>query len=185
MWKLANTWANPTSGSSMQRGYPAPGSGAQYSGAGPGHAPDHVVREPVRPSGGTRTFFQPAGPRGGQQGFPPPEAPAQQRPPGSMPNRPPVYGLPIPVWTPYFSRGAAAFVQNFGKVLTNPIGGGVVACCRPQASYGESGQYAAGAIWWTPQVIPTSVPLIGLNDPAALEAIVGSLNVQAMVRTTG
>jgi hypothetical protein len=185
VWRLSNTWAAPASKASLQRGYPAPGSGAQHTGADPRHAGAPTTREPVRPTKGLRSWFQPASPRGGQQGFPAPENPAQQRPPGTMPNRPLPYGLPIFTETPYYDRGAGAFVPNFGKTLTNPIGAGIVACHRPQPSYGESGQYHNGAIWWTPQVIPTSIPLIALNDPAALEAIVGPVNIQAMVRTTG
>jgi hypothetical protein len=185
MWRLSNTWQKPTSQASMQRGFPAPGAGDQYSGAGPGHgAGRHTPREPLHPTKGSRTFFQPLG-RGQQQGFPPPEEGAQRRPPGSMPNRPPVYGRAIEVWTPYFSRGAGAYVENFGRPLVNPIGAGIVVGHRPRPSYGPSGQYVNGAIFWTSQVIPTSIPLIGLTSPETLEAIVGGLNVQAMVRTTG
>jgi hypothetical protein len=184
MWKLANTWPDPTSKAGQQRGFPAPGSGAQYSGAR-GREPGYVPWEALQPTKGIRSWFRPASPRSGQQGFASPGNAAQERPAGSMPNDPPIYGQAIEVYTPYFSRGAAAYVQNYGKVLTNPIGAGIVATSRPQASYGQSGQYANGAIWWANQVIPTSINIQGLTDPEALAEIVGSLNVEAMVRTTG
>jgi hypothetical protein len=91
-------------------------------------------------------------------------------------------GRPHYVRGPDFSKGTARDVPNFGKVLTNPIGAGVVALHRPQASYGQAAQYYAGTIWWTPQAIPTSVNLSGLTSPDALAAILGPLYVQAAVR---
>jgi len=91
----------------------------------------------------------------------------------------------MPVETPYYDRGAAAVVQNYGKVLENPIGAGIVALSRPQASYGGAAQYDYGALWWTSQAIPTSINLQGLTDPEALNEILGSVAVQAVVRTTG
>jgi len=106
----------------------------------------------------------------------------QMRPAGSMPNEPPIYGNSIPVYTPYYSRGAAAFVQNYGKVLTNPVGAGIVANYRPQASYGSAAEYHNGAIWWTNQTIPTSIGMNGLTSPQVLEALLGMVNVQAAVR---
>ena len=184
MWKLNSTWGNPGQGAGPQQGFPAPGSGAQTTGP---HtpAPAFVPRDPVRPTKGARSWFKPAQGAGPQQGFPAPENAAQRRPPGSMPNKPIAYGLNMQVWTPYYDRGADAYVQNYGKVLTNPIGAGIVANNRPQASYGSSGVYENGAIWWVSQVIPTSINLTGLTDPEALLEILGMENVQAVVRTTG
>lgn len=121
-------------------------------------------------------------PTGGQQGFAPPEDDAQMRPPGSMPNKPPVFGGVYMKWTPEYDRGAAAYVPNFGKVLTNPIGAGIPALQRPQSSYGPAAQFVNGAIWWANQVIPTSVNLTGLTSPEELEALLGTLQVQAVVR---
>lgn len=184
MWQLSNTWDDPTSLASQQRGFPSPGSGDQFTGA-EGYNPAPVEREPVRPTKGLLSWLFPGSSRSGQQGFASPENADQQRPKGSMPNAPPIYGTNIEVWTPYYDRGADAFVQNYGKVLTNPIGAGIVALHRPMASYGQSATYENGAIWWTSQVIPTTINLQGLTDPEALSEIVGSINVEAMVRTTG
>lgn len=102
-----------------------------------------------------------------------------------MPNAPPIFGGVYQHYTPYYDRGAAAFVPNFGYVLYNPIGAGIPALHRPQASYGPAAQYADGAIWWATQVIPTSVNLQGLTDPEELAAILSPLQIQGVVRTTG
>lgn len=102
-----------------------------------------------------------------------------------MPNVPLQYGLPIMVYTPYYDRGAAAYVPNYGKVLFNPIGAGIVAQYRPQASYGKAAQYANGALWWSSQAIPTTVNLQGLTDPRTLAAMLGPIKIQGVVRTTG
>lgn len=99
-----------------------------------------------------------------------------------MPNVVPQYGRNIEVETPYYDRGAAAYVQNYGKVLTNPIGGGIVALHRPQASYGPAAQYYDHAIWWTSQAVPTTVNLQGLTTPEALAAVLGPIQLQAVMR---
>jgi hypothetical protein len=186
VFKVANSWANPPGGG--QQGFPAIGAGAQTTGA-PFAPPagDHIEWSPIKTEKGRRTFFGLRGTpnRGvdGQQGFPPVEDYPQARPPGSMPNVPPI-GPPtaIMVETPQYSRGAAAFVPNFGKTLTNPIGAGVVACYTPQASYGRSAQYIQGQLWWTSQDIPTSIHLQGLTDPEALAAVLDGITVQAVMR---
>lgn len=184
LFKPKATFSNP---GASQSGFPSPGQGAQTTGdptyASVYQAP--VAQEPARPTKGFRSFFGASSPRGGQQGFPAPEDAAQARPAGSMPNEPPIFGGVIQHYTPYYSRGAAAFVPNFGYMLTNPIGAGIVALHRPQASYGGAAQYENGALWWTNQIIPTSTHLQGLTNPAELEALLGTLNVEAVVRTTG
>jgi hypothetical protein len=187
VFKLSNTWRNPAGGG--QSGFPAPGSGGQTTGAP--LVPRHegaVEWTPEEPTKGRRTFLGARAPtRGvtGQQGFPPVEDAAQARPPGSMPNVPPIHGEAIMVWTPYYDRGAAAYVPNYGKLLVNPIGAGIVALSRPQATYGRAAQYLNGALWWTSQDIPTSVNLQGLTDPYALAAILDDIEIEAVVRTTG
>lgn len=189
MYRLSNTFGDPAQGGNAQRGFPAPGSGAQtmLSGAAPiGYANVGAMLEgDTRPTKGARSWFRPASPSGGQRGYPAPEAAGQERPPGSMPTIPQIFGGVIQKFTRPFSRGAAAFVPNFGRVLTNPIGAGVVALNRPQAFYGPAGQYENGAIWWTSQAVPTSIGMQGLTDPQTLQALLGQTNVQAVVRTTG
>lgn len=180
MFKLARTFDDPLAGDNVQRGFPAPGDGAQTVGdyAPP---PTDVPRESRRWVKGIRSWLNPSSPSGEQRGFPAPGDARQYRPAGTMDAIAPIYGLNIPVTTPYYDRGAAAVVQNYGKVLTNPIGAGIVALSRPQASYGQAAEYINGAIWWTSQAIPTSVNLQGLSDPAALLAVLGTINVQAVL----
>lgn len=187
VFRLNNTFADPDTGAGVQRGFPAPGAGAQTTGpATPLPGRTATQRSPVYPTKGRRTWFRPSSPDGGQRGFPDPLGPAQARPAGSMDNRDYVQsGLPVEVWTPYYSRGTAAWVPNYGKVLTNPIGAGIEAKYRPQASYGGAAQYENGALWWTSQSIPTSVNLQGLTDPQELADILGMVYVQGVVRTTG
>lgn len=184
VFQLRRTFKKPAEGANVARGYPAPGDGAQTIGDFT-PAPWDTGWQSDRPTQGVSSFFSAARSRGEQRGFPAPFNSGQRRPPGSMPNAVPAYGGHIDVVTPYFSRGAAATVQNFGKVLTNPIGAGVVARYRPQASYGPAAQYVNGAIWWTSQAIPTSVNLQGLTDPRTLAAVLGPVNVKAALRTTG
>lgn len=185
MFKLSNTFQKPAQGSNAQRGFPAPGAGAQTVGQGQ-RPPGFVPQEPVRPTQGTRSWFRPTnGVAQAQRGFPSPQNKAQRIPAGTRRNPPLFPATPVYVETPYYSRGTAAFVPNVGKVLSNPIGGGIAAGFRPQASYGGAAQYFNGALWWTSQAIPTSLNLQGLTDPAALNEQLGSVLVQAVVRTTG
>lgn len=181
VFQLARTFKKPDAGANPQRGFPAPGSGAQTTGdfVPP---PRDAAWSAIRPTQGAPTYYDAAMPTGQQQGYPPPLDRAQRRPPGSMPNEVVVSGMPIAVWTPYYDRGAAAWVQNFGKVLTNPIGAGVQVRHRPQASYGSSAAYYNGVAFWTSQAVPTSVNLTGLTDPNVLAAVLGPINVQAAVR---
>jgi hypothetical protein len=205
MWyKPQRTWAKPSA--QNQAGQPSPGDGAQTMGYGlnqtfngsgytsttaPPVSADFqppVNREPVRPTKGKRTWLRPSSPRGEQQGMPSPLDATQRRPlsgPGAMDNVPPQFGGNIAVWTPYYSRGAAAYVQNYGKVLYNPIGAGVQVLSRPQASYGPSGQYIDGEIFWTSQVVPTTITPQSLTDPQELADILDPLTVYAVARVNG
>ena len=182
MFKISHTWGNP---SSSQSGFPSPGAGAQTTGAPLHNRPDEIPWAALFPTQGAQTFDAAGSPVGGQQGYPAPLAPNQRRPKGSMPNKPVAYGLPIMVFTPEYDRGAAAYVPNYGKLLTNPIGAGVVALYTPQPSYGPAAQYADGSIWWTSQAIPTTIAPQSLTDPQELGALLGDLYVQGVVRTTG
>jgi hypothetical protein len=185
MFKVARTFKNPAQGGNVARGFPAPGSGDQTVGPYT-PPPQEGAWASDRPIHGLYTYDEPSD---GvfAQGYPAPLSPSQQYPAGSMNNCGVAvpFGTNIQVETPYFSRGAAAYVQNYGKVFTNPIGAGVVALHRPQAFYGGSGNYEAGTIYWVSQAIPTTVNLQGLVDPAALSAVLGDTYVQAAVRVNG
>ncbi|HEY1880112.1 MAG TPA: hypothetical protein VGG68_09290 [Caulobacteraceae bacterium] len=186
MFRPARTFTDPAAGAGPQRGFPAPGAEEQLTGEELIGADDGGVSwEAGRPTKGARSWFQPAASASAQRGFPAPQNGGQRRPGGSMPAVPLAYGLPIYVETPYYSRGRDAFVPNLGKVLVNPIGAGIVALHRAQASYGPAAQYADGELWWTSQVVPTTIAPQSLTDPGELQAILGDLYVQAAYRTTG
>lgn len=102
-----------------------------------------------------------------------------------MPNKPIVFGgvTYTEGWVPDF--GAAFFAPQFGKVLSNPIGAGINVGYRPQPTYGGGAQYFNDAIWWTSQIVPTSISLQGLTDPQELQALLGNVLVEAVYPTTG
>lgn len=168
-----------------QSGFAEPGAGAQTTGD-PSFVslPQPVIEEtPERPTKGLFSWLFPDNNHGDQAGQPEPFNALQHRPPGDMNNTAPLQPAVLQqVYTPYFSRGADAYVPQTGKVLTNPIGAGVVALQRPQASYGPAGEYVDGAIWWHSQAVPTTVGLQGLISAEQLQDLVGDMNVQAMVR---
>ena len=181
MFQISNTFTNPQA---SQSGFPSPGDGAQTTGDATPIHPDPPWSS-LTPTKGWLSWLFPSKAAEAARGFPSPDDASQGRPRGSMPNAPPIFGGVYQHETPYYDRGAAAFVPNFGKVLTNPIGAGIVALFRPQASYGPAAQYENGAIWWTSQDIPTSINPQGLTDPQELAALLGSIQVQAVIRTTG
>jgi len=178
VFKLSNTFPQPTNDGGAQRGFPAPGQGAQSTGAPVTSSPgSNVAWYPANWARGIRSWLNPGTPAGEQRGTPSPQSVNQRRPSGSMPNIPPIFGGHRDTVTPFYDRGAAAVVPFFGKVLTNPIGAGNVVLSRPMASYGGSPQYQNGAIWWTSQAIPTSLNLAGLTSAAELNALLGNMKV--------
>lgn len=131
-----------------------------------------------------RTWFSPASPAGRQRGYPQPLSPAQSyAAAGAVPPQPVMFGGVILVANRRSDMGAAGYAPVFGRVASNPIGAGIVAAHRPQPSYGVAGQYLDHTIFWAQQTIPTSVPFASLTGPAQLAALLGTVNVQAAVRT--
>ena len=124
-----------------------------------------------------RSWFKPAG-NPAQSGRPNP-ADAPRVPPWSrmQPNN---VVRHTPIMVPDF--GASAWTSIFGRLSTNPIGAGIVATARPQASYGPPGTYQNGIIIWHAQKTPTSVALNPLITQANLAAILGQINAAAAVR---
>lgn len=188
LFTIKRSFANPGSGQGAQRGMAAPGAGAQRGGEASylsdwqGESQDNLA--PERPTKGILSWLF-GDPESKQRGFPSPENALQHRPPGSMPNRPRVFGGVYQQYTEPYSRGAAAYAPNFGKVLENPIGAGIVAIHRPKASYGKPAEYVNGIAFWTSQTVPTSIHLQGLATPEEMEALLGNMNVEAAVRING
>jgi hypothetical protein len=180
MFKLALTFPNPGQPQNAARGFPQAGYGAQTIGDG-SQAPAQANWNAEKPTKGFRSWLRPADGSNAQRGMPEGQANDQRYPPGLLENQPPFGGVEY-VYTPYYDRGAAAYAPNFGYVLSNPIGAGRVALDKPQASYGKAGQYEHGMIFWTSQVIPTSVNLTGLETAEGLAQFADALTVDAMVR---
>jgi hypothetical protein len=177
MFKLATTFENP---STTRSGMAVPGAGAQRVGNGTPRDVD-IPWETMNVTPGTDTFQLSDNTRG----FPAPEAPDQRKNPADLNYVPQASGEPEYKYYPYFSRGANAYAPQFGQVLSNPIGAGIVANHRPQAFYGGAGTYEHGSIWWTSQAIPTTINLQGLADSKALEAQLGEIYVEAVLPGQG
>src|SRR5690348_9199441 len=115
----------------------------------------------------SRAFFLPAQSAAQRQrGFPSPLNAQESRAAyGCYFRNVPPFGGRIMVQPRRNDMGAAGFVNNFGQVFVNPIGAGVVALNRPQASYGKAGEYINHTIFWSQQTIPTTIPLGPLVSP--------------------
>ena len=131
-----------------------------------------------------RSWFRPASPQSLSRGMPTPMAQTQTRRAAGDPR----FDVPPAPDAGYHvahnrrsSMGMAGVAPQYGKVFYDPIGNGVVATHRPQSSYGMSGQYMNHAIWWSQQTIPTTIPLGPLTSASELEALLGTVNVQAVV----
>lgn len=138
----------------------------------------------MRPTKGFRSWFRPTAPEDAARGFPTPEDASQRRPKGSTVPQAPFGGVRY-VEGPHYSAGANQYVPNMGRVLSNPIGAGVVANHRPRATYGSAGEYFDSQIFWTTKAMPVSINPQGLVDPEELSALLSQVQIQAVVRTTG
>lgn len=184
VFQPSRTYKDPFDGSNVNRGFPSPGAYGQTTGD---FSPPPVASAwvPERPSKGRRSWLDAIFGASANRGFPAPQGRAQARPPGSFMDNPAPDGFAHYVEYPYFSRGDGARAPQLGQVSYDPIGGGVVALHRTQASYGPAAQYENGEIFWTSQAVPTSVNLQGLTNPDILAAVIGPINVQAAVRVNG
>ena len=165
----------PQTASDIMRGFPAPGSGAQKTGG-----KKITKSKPVAPREDTffagKSTFLPQSVSDFLRGFPIPESKNQKRG-KTIPVK--TQSGPIPVYTPDYSRGAAAVVQNYGQVFSNPIGAGIAYTHKLNAYNERPAEYHAGTIWFMNQTSPTSVNVQGLTSPQQLEAILGTVNILA------
>lgn len=142
-----------------------------YSFNAPGEWPRNVRRRtPVRFWFGSHTSQQ--------RGEPAPLGPADLRPPENfqffgMPG-----GIPAYRYTRRYDRGAAAFSFNEGKILSNPIGAGIVPMYRQHVHptyIGEVLPYGYG-IYWRSQAIAagqSGPTLSNLLTPRDIYALMG------------
>lgn len=84
-----------------------------------------------------------------------------------------------------YSRGAGAFAPQFGVLNINPIGAGIYAPYKLPAFAGPGGRYAAGAIFFNVQAVPTSIHMSPTMSMESLNALLATSSVGGMIATTG
>ena len=175
MFKLVSTFKKPAAPQNAQRGQPAPGSGAQQTNPARKH-PNDVPWFANIEYQGENTWFNPGGIVDAQRGQPAATAPAQARPPGSVVRAVPD-GRTTYRETREFSRGMERYAPITGILMqdANP-GSWVPAKPRVVPNY-PLGQYINNTIFFANQVIPTTVPLAGLQTQRALAAILSTFVV--------
>lgn len=178
MFKIVNTWKKAATPQNQQRGFPAPGTGAQQSGRAR-KKPGDVTWTTRTSYRGRDTYLNPAYPVDAQRGSPAAEGALQAYLEGQLtspiPNGRTTYRV-----TREFSRGSQAFVASTGIVLSSP-NPGVTVTHKPRVvpNY-PLGQYINNTIFWANQVIPTTIKLQGLQTQEAIDAMLASFQVYGM-----
>jgi hypothetical protein len=183
LFKIVNTFKKPASPQNAQRGQPAPGSGAQQTNAPrrlPGETPWFTATpyqgDDTWPSTGDYSYGNPGFPVDAQRGQPVANAPGIRRPPGSVVNTP-GDGTTRYRETREFSRGMQRYAVNTPILLqdANP-GKWVPHKPRVVPNY-PLGQYINNTIFFANQVIPTTIPLAGLQTQKAVAALLSTFDV--------
>jgi len=182
MFKLVNTFKNAASPQNQQRGMPAPGTGAQRTNPPrrkPGETP-WVARIPYEGTdtweGQGETYGTPSFPVDAQRGAPAPQSANQRYPAGAL-TTPALDGKQYYRVTRQFSRGAQRMAPITGIVLSSPNPGDFVPHKPNVVPRYPLGQYINNTIFWTNQVIPTTVKLSGLQTEEALDAMLSNFVV--------
>lgn len=89
------------------------------------------------------------------------------RGPGTRPKPVPSFFYSQP-----YDRGAQAYAPQFGIVPINPIGAGIYAPYRQPTIAGPGARYAAGAIWFDVQSVPTSLRMGPGMRQETIEALI-------------
>ena len=84
-----------------------------------------------------------------------------------------------------YNRGAAAFAPKFGTIPVNPIGAGIYAPHKLPPLGGPGARYAAGAIFFGVQAIPTTIRMAPTMPQESVNALLATSYVAAMYATTG
>lgn len=178
MFKIVNTFKNPASSTNAQRGQPAPGTGAQLTNPPrkhPGETPWFTAIDYQ----GTDSWSNPSDPVDAQRGQPVANAPGIARPKGSV-----VYsrgdGATRYRETPNFSRGMQRFAVDTPILLQNVNPGDWVPHKPRVVPNYPLGQYINNTIFFANQVIPTTIPLAGLQTQAAINALLSTFEVEGM-----
>lgn len=184
MFKIVNTFKKPALPTNAQRGQPAPGSGAQQTNGARKH-PNEVPWFNVLAQQGTSTwpstdaytYGNPEFPVDAQRGQPAPQGPGQARPIGSVRSAP-MDGTTRYRETPNFSRGMQRFAVNT-PILVQDANPGSIVPFKPRVvpNY-PLGQYINNTIFFANQVIPTTIPLAGLQTQRSVAALLSTFFVE-------
>lgn len=183
MFKIVNTFKNAASLQNQQRGQPAPGTGAQQTNPArkaPGEVPwfNDLAQAgtPSWPSNESYGYGNPAFPVDAQRGQPVANAPAIARPAGSVVRARPD-GRTTYRETPNFSRGMQRFAVSTPILMQDANPGSIVPHKPRVVPNYPLGQYVNGTIFFANQVIPTTIPLSGLQTQKAVAALLSTFVV--------
>jgi hypothetical protein len=183
MFKIVNTFKNSTTPQNQQRGQPAPGSGAQQTNPARNH-PGETPWFTSTGYEGTDTWENPAYSYGNpqfpvdaQRGQPVANAPGIARPKGSVRSAQ-MDGTTRYRETPNFSRGMQRYAVNT-PILVQDANPGSLIPFKPRVvpNY-PLGQYINNTIFFANQVIPTTIPLSGLQTQKSVAALLSTFFVE-------
>ncbi len=183
MFKIVNVFKNPATPKNAQRGFPDPGTGAIQTNPArmqPGEVPWYTAigyqgtdtwEDPAY------TYGNPGFPVDAQRGQPAPQSPGQARPAGSVVNGR-MDGTTRYRETPNFSRGMQRYAVNT-PILIQDANPGTIVPHKPRVvpNY-PLGQYINNTIFFANQVIPTTIPLSGLQTQKSVEALLSTFFVE-------
>ena len=182
MFKIVNTFKNPASASNQNRGQPAPGSGAQQTNPAR-KAPGEVAWFDDIAQAGTSSWPSsemgygfPGFPVDAQRGQPVANSPGIRRPAGSVVNGR-MDGRTTYRETRNFSRGMERYAVNTPILIQDANPGSIVPHKPRVVPNYPLGQYVNGTIFFANQVIPTTIPLAGLQTQKAVAALLSTFKV--------
>lgn len=190
MFKIVNTFKQPSQATNAQRGFPAPGAGAQQTNSAR-KQPGDVAWYTATPLQGYDTwadpevtYNNPGFPVDAQRGQPVANAPGIARPPGSVRSAP-MDGTTRYRETPNFSRGMQRYAVNT-PILVQDANPGTLVPHKPSVvpRY-PLGQYINNTIFFANQVIPTTIPLSGLQTQKAVAALLSTFDVEGYYGAEG
>jgi hypothetical protein len=182
VFKIVNTFKNPASPVSAQRGQPAPGAGAQQTNPARHHPSETPWYANVDYQGSdtwpsaSRGYGDPGFPVDAQRGQPVANAPGIRRPKGSVVNGA-MDGTTRYRETREFSRGMQRYAVNT-PILIQDANPGTYVPAKPRVvpNY-PLGQYINNTIFFANQVIPTTIPLAGLQTKDAIDELLSTFFV--------
>lgn len=189
MFKIVNTFKNAQAPTNAQRGQPAPGSGAQQTNPARKH-PNEVPwfaniqyqGDDTWPSNVAYGYGNPAFPVDAQRGQPAATGPGQRRPAGSVVSAR-MDGTTRYRETPNFSRGMERYAVNT-PILVQDANPGSYVPAKPRVvpNY-PLGQYINNTIFFANQVIPTTIPLSGLQTQKSIAELLSTFFVYGKVQS--